>query len=102
MGKTNHKDGDYISLSWDTWDGYPEEVYVHGHVTPELFWEVMDIEQYGDVEHTETRHAYGRYVFHGVDDWGDTRRILRVYEEPGKGRFKLTAAKYQRKPVITY
>lgn len=93
MTKPKNKPGDYILLYWD---GHPDEEYIHGHVTVEEFARVVSKEQYFPSVLAPTfpvTHAYGLYVFNGQFDYGNPMRTLKVYDEPGRGRFKLTVAK---------
>lgn len=87
----NRKDGDYIPL---TWDGGPDAYYVRGHIElPEALNIILSEEFLGSIDDVETgRHVYARWSMQGDAPEGCSS-VLREYEGPGRGRFKVTAFK---------
>lgn len=89
-----------------------DEMYVHGHVSPEVFRsgildqlyckvednhpfdfpaDLMDAEAREWAEKYQTRHIFARWVF-AFDDDGDRYRALRTYRtHTGRGSFPVTA-----------
>lgn len=93
--------GEYMDLYWEVG---PEALYVYGHVTTEEFWAIVekyhgsvysyDAEGPGRYNHVEVKHRYGRFVLNG--DYASTgMRMLKTYDVPGRGTFKVTEVNYQ-------
>jgi hypothetical protein len=87
-----HQPGDYIPLHWED---APEALYCYGHIDAAEFIAVCAAENPGPgvvpIPGTPV-HKWGAFRFNGQDDCGNPRRSLFTYAEPGRGRFKLTAA----------
>lgn len=82
-----HKHGQYIPLNWEFI--VPDEYYVRGHVSPDEADAAMRA-YYGDEmpPHGPWRHAYARYSMQCT--WDGNSHVLIPYDEPGRGRFKIT------------
>jgi hypothetical protein len=93
-----HTPGEYLPLHWEE---DAEDLYVYGHVTGDVLASAVEAERGGTVDTNdfgsfpvltgETRQRWARFVFNGCDEYGNPCRTLREYEEPGRGRFKVTA-----------
>ena len=84
-----YTDGEYMNL---TWDGQPDAHYIKGHVSHEDGMETLLDEGviYEDIVIGHARHIYGRWSTQGDAPEGVTQ-VLREYNKPGRGRFKITA-----------
>jgi hypothetical protein len=82
--------GEYMDLFWE--EG-PEEVYVRGHVSPDVAEAAVEA-YHGPrvVEHAPFVEAWGRWSCEGQDEWGNAPRMLRCYDAPGRGRFPIMRA----------
>ena len=86
---SRYTDGEYMNL---TWDGQPDAQYIKGHVSHEDGMETL-LEAgaiYEDTVIGHARHIYGRWSTQGDAPEGVTH-VLREYNKPGRGRFKITA-----------
>jgi hypothetical protein len=83
-----YEDGDYMALNW--MDGEPEAYYIKGHVIPEHGRKTLLGEGAIDSEEEvlQGKHKYARWSMESTDD--GNRHILRVYDFPANGRFKIT------------
>ena len=84
-----YKDGDYIAL---VWENKPEAYYIRGHIEmPEGINIILSEELIGSPDNLgQGRHVYARWSMQGDAPEGCTC-ILREYDKPGRGRFKVTA-----------
>lgn len=102
MRKPKNQPGDFIVLYWD---GDAQDLYVHGHVTEATFRTVIAAEHGGSVESADFGsfpefaapvHRWARFVFSGVDEYGNPTREIRTYPEKGRGAFPVTVASVSR------
>ena len=91
--KTKH--GEYIPLVWDC--GNPDAYYIRGHIDEQEALGVLEDEGEmldGKLESGnaigKARHVYARWSMQGDAPQGCTS-VLREYNNPGRGRFKVTA-----------
>jgi hypothetical protein len=92
MSKPKNRNGEYMPI---VWEDEPIEEYVRGHLTASramdtLAHAICDPEC---LDWLHLRHVYGRWSQEG--GWPDC--VLRIYDEPGCGRFKVTAVPYFRR-----
>jgi hypothetical protein len=92
MSKPKNRNGEYMPIEWED---EPIEEFVRGHLTPSramdtLAHAICDPEC---LDWLRLRHVYGRWSQEG--GWPDG--VLRIYDEPGCGRFKVTAVPYFRR-----
>lgn len=82
-----YEHGEYIPLSWD---GPPDAYYVMGHVEHEEGLETLRNEGvvYADTVIGHANRVYGRYSMQPGPD--GNCHVLREYNSPGRGRFKIT------------
>ena len=87
---SRYTDGEYMFLIWD---GSPDAYYIKGHVNHEdgidtLINEAAIFpEDVAEIGHAV--HKYGRWSMQGDAPEG-CNSVLREYNEPGRGRFKIT------------
>jgi hypothetical protein len=80
-------DGEYITL---VWDGQPDAHYFKGHISHEDGMTYLLEEEIIDEETIigHARHIFGRWSMEPGEN--DNQHILREYNKPGRGRFKIT------------
>ncbi len=82
-----YEHGKYIHLAWDC---SPEVYYIKGHVTHKEGME--ELKNAGAIEselpRAIARHVFARWSCEGGSEYDHT---LIEYDEPGRGRFKVTA-----------
>lgn len=85
-----HKDGEYMNL---VWDGSPDAYFIRGHVSDGVGKLIIADEAYLDVDElkklSKAEHRYGRWSCQGDNPEGCSQ-VLREYNGPGRGRFKIT------------
>ena len=81
-------DGEYIPLCWD---GRPYAYYIKGHVRHEVGIAILEDEEIIDEDTIigHGQHIYGRWSMEPGED--SNHHVLREYNTPGRGRFKITA-----------
>ena len=85
------KEGEYMYL---VWDGRPDAYYIRGHVEHAAGVDILiqagavDCEELRD-ELGQAEHIYGRWSMQGDAPEGCSC-VLREYNTPGRGRFKIT------------
>lgn len=81
-------EGEYIPLIWD---GKPDAYYIKGHVSHEdgikILFEGGIIDD--ETEVGQAQHIYARWSTQG-DAPQNVTQVLREYNKPGRGRFKVT------------
>jgi hypothetical protein len=94
MSKPKNRDGEYIPLDFE-WENDPSVEYVRGHVTPSRAMDTLADEICNPecLDWMHLRYAYGRWSLDGSFEG----RRLDIYDEPGRGRFKVTAIPYFRR-----
>jgi hypothetical protein len=95
--KKRDKTGEIIELFWPHGS---QELYVHGHMTPQEAREILEdfyssenCYEEGDYTFEDPKLAYGRWSMEYK--WADSESglVLRVYNSPGCGRFPIMVAK---------
>ncbi len=82
------KDGDIIELCWD---GGPEAFYIRGHIPFAKAKEILlDYYEPMDCKVEEPVHKYARW---SCDARVEYDHSLMDYNDPGRGRFKITEFK---------
>lgn len=79
-----YQPGEYIELLWEY---EPDAHYIAGHVDMEVANAVLHER---DLRCDDIRYIYGRWSCEPGPD--DCARVLRIYQTPGRGRFKITEA----------
>lgn len=96
-----YQDGEVIELREEGGGIYDDEIFIRGHVAPEVasaeyvqWWhDVVDIEDEAPIELGPWKHKYARWSLEA--SWDGPGMVLRLYSEPGRGRFKVTVAEPQ-------
>lgn len=83
----SERDGEYIDLYWDD---YPDEYVVRGHVTDEVF--AAAVRAHEEDGFGKPRHAWALWAQTGNSRAEGLAAELRVYDAPGRGRFRVTVA----------
>ncbi len=79
-------DGEYMDLAWDD---SPDAFYIKGHVSNEEGLLILQEQGViGDRTIGQAKQIYGRWSMEPGDD--DNHHVLREYNNPGRGRFKIT------------
>ena len=82
-----YENGEYMTLIFD---GSPDAYYIMGHVAHKEGIDTLINEGVID-EESEVGfgvHKYGRWSIEPFED--GNRHVLREYQKPGRGRFKIT------------
>jgi hypothetical protein len=80
-------EGQYIELYWER-DAL--EHYVRGHVCAETGAEALKTQGLDASEFVGPTHEYGRWSQDAACKPDGCTAVLKVYKEPGRGRFKIT------------